>query len=122
MSSVKQILKEKYIEPNNKSNSTYMLTGTIIDVDEETYLCKVRYVNNKTGVNVIRDNVQVISYNKNIIDWFPEVNEEVNLQMRNNSLVIIGPAASAGKIRREIKLENDIFSDSFIDGIGGNLF
>lgn len=121
-SQIRNIINEKYLAPNNKSNSTYMITGKVIDVNEDSYQCKVEYIDSKNGIKRIRDNVQVISYNKSVIDWFPKNGESVNLQLRNNTLVIIGPADSANSVQRQLKLQNDIFSDTYIDGVGGYIF
>jgi hypothetical protein len=62
--------------------------------------------------------------NKSVIDWFPEKDDLVLIQEKNNnSIYIIGPTSSNyNNIRTGISLVNDVFSDSFIDTIGGFLF
>lgn len=118
----KKLFTENIIEPATKSRSTSVIEGVATNVNEKTNLCTVKF-SDSTGKVEIRDSVPVFIYNKSVIDWFPSDNEKVLLQEKDRVLYIIGPACQDySKVRNQIKLENDIFSDTLIGGIGGYLF
>lgn len=118
----KRLLTDNVIEPATKSRSTSIIEGIAIKVNEKSNLCTVKF-SDTTGKVEIRDSVPVFIYNKSIIDWFPNDNEKVLLQEKDRVLYIVGPASQDySKVRSQIKLENDVFSDTLIGGIGGYLF
>lgn len=119
---IKKLFTENIVEPAAKSRSTSIIEGVATKVNEKTNLCTVKFADS-TGKVETRDSVPVFIYNKSIIDWFPNDNEKVLLQEKDRVLYIIGPASQDySKVRSQIKLENDIFSDTLIGGIGGYLF
>lgn len=118
----KRLLTDNVIEPATKSRSTSIIEGIATKVNEKSNLCTVKF-SDTTGKVEIRDSVPVFIYNKSIIDWFPSDNEKVLLQEKDRVLYIVGPASQDySKVRSQIKLENDVFSDTLIGGIGGYLF
>ena len=122
MSNIKKIINDNLIDPITKENTTTTLQGVVTNVNEKANTCSVRYVN-VSGKTETRDDVPVFVYNKSVVDWFPDNNDKVLLQERDRVLFITGPASQDySKIRSTIKLENDIFSDTLIGGIGGYLF
>lgn len=122
MNEVRQKLLNSMIEPAADSRSTSTFAGTIISVNEKTNICTVSYTR-QDGKKINKDNVPVMLSNKSIIDWFPEEGENVLLQEKNNVTYITGPSCSNYEsIRNSISLVNDVFSDSFVDVLGGFLF
>lgn len=119
---IKKLFTENIVEPAAKSRSTSVIEGVAIQTSESTNLCTVKFTDS-TGHVETRDSVPVLIYNKSVIDWFPSDNEKVLLQEKDRVLYIIGPACQDySNVRTKIKLENDIFSDTLIGGIGGYLF
>lgn len=122
MNNFKKLFSEKIVEPAASSRSSSTITGEVIEANENNNTCKVKFVNIKGNVDT-RDNVQVFVYNKSVIDWFPKNKDQVILQSKANDLYIIGPAENNfATIRHQLKLENDIFSDTFTSSIGGYIF
>lgn len=123
MNNLKKLFTDNIVDPAAESRSSTIINGIAVSVNEKNNTCKVKYTNHK-GINETRDGVSVFIYNKSIIDWFPTQNEKVLLQERDRVLYIIGPANGQdySRIRSEIKLQNDVFSETFIGGIGGYLF
>lgn len=121
-SNIKKLFENNIVEPAAKSRSTSIIEGIAIKVNEKTNLCTIQF-NDSTGKTETRENVPVLVYNKNVIDWFPKKNEKVLLQEKDRVLYITGPSyQNYSNIRSTLKLENDIFSDTLISGIGGYLF
>lgn len=119
---IKKLLTDNIVEPAAKSRSTSIIEGVATKVYEKSNVCTVKF-SDSTGKVEIRDSVPVFIYNKSIIDWFPSDNEKVLLQEKDRVLYIVGPASQDySKVRNQIKLENDVFSDTLIGGIGGYLF
>lgn len=122
MNDVRQKLLGSIIEPAADSRSSSTFSGTVISVNEKANTCSVSYTR-LDGKKINKDNIPVMLTNKSIIDWFPEEKESVLIQVRNNITYIIGPSCSSyDKIRSSISLTNDLFSDSFVDVLGGFLF
>lgn len=123
MSNLKKLFTENMVEPAAERRSESTISGITISVNEKTNTCKVRFINSK-GKSEVRDSVSVFIHNKSIIDWFPKSNEKILLQEKDRVLYIVGPSSGQdySSIRSQIKLENDVFSDTFIGGIGGYLF
>lgn len=122
MNNIKKKISQSIVDPTAKSRSVSTLEGKVIKSNENSNTCKVEY-NDFNGRKETRDSVPVLVYNKSIIDWFPKINEKVLLQEKDEVIYIIGPAMTSYlNIRSSIKLENDIYSDTFISGIGGYLF
>lgn len=123
MNNLKKLFTENIVEPAADSRSSSIVEGIAVSVNEKTNLCRVKYLDSK-GNKETRDSVSVLIYNKGVIDWFPKQNEKVLLQERDRVLYIIGPADGQdySKVRSQIKLQNDVFSETFIGGIGGYLF
>lgn len=123
MNDVRQKIMQTMIEPAADHRSSSTFTGTIIDVNEKTNLCTVKYTRSD-GKTINKQNVPVMLTNKGIVDWFPEKNDSVTIQEKNNNTIyILGPSSSSyDTIRNSISLVNDVFSDSFMDTLGGFLF
>jgi hypothetical protein len=122
MNEITKKLKENLIDPAANGRSASTLLGTIISVNEKTNSCSVSFVR-QDGKKNNKDNVPVMLTNKSIIDWFPEEGETVLLQEKNTVIYITGPSYSNyGDIKKSITLKNDIFSESFLDVLGGFLF
>lgn len=116
-------LQENIVIPAADSRGSVTLSGVVKKVNEKLNTCTVKFTN-FDGKEQVKNSVPVYLYNKSIIDWFPSVNEKVLLQHRNGVIYITGPAYSESynDIRNELTLEQDIYAESFIDGIGGYLF
>lgn len=122
MNDIKKLFTDKIVEPAADSRSSSTIIGEVIESYETKNTCKVKFTNSK-GNNEIRNNLMVFTYNKSVIDWFPKVKDKVLLQENNKTLFIIGPAElDHSTLRAKLKLENDIYSDSFISTIGGYVF
>ena len=122
MDNIKRILTERIVEPTADSRSSATIMGEVIESNEISNTCDVIYTDKK-GKQDKRNGVSVFSYNKSVIDWFPKKNDKVLLQENNGVIYITGPAESNhSNTRSQIKLENDIYSDSFVSGIGGFVF
>ena len=44
------------------------------------------------------------------------------MNYKNETLFISGPGEPSSNLKNKLELKNDIFSDSFIDSIGGFVF
>lgn len=122
MNELRDKILNKIVEPATESRSSSTLYGTVLRVNEKANNCDVSYVR-QDGKQINKANVPILLSNKSIIDWFPAVKENILLQEKNNVIYIIGPAYSNyGDIRNSIKLKQDIFSESYIDVLGGFLF
>lgn len=122
MNSIKKLLNENIAEPAASSRSSSTILGEVIESNENNNTCKVRFTNSKGNTDT-RSNVLVFVYNKSVIDWFPKVNDSVLLQEKQSVLYIIGPSEqNHSMLRSQTKLENDVFSDTFLSGMGGHVF
>jgi hypothetical protein len=122
MNKVNQKIKNKIVEPAATSRSVSTLSAKITKVNEKTNTCDVMYTR-IDGTELRKKDVTILLNNTSFIDWFPEVNDQVLIQEKNNIVYIIGPAYSDyNKIRKKIELKNDIYSNSFIDTLGGFIF
>jgi hypothetical protein len=122
MNDVRQKLIENIVEPAATGRSPSTIAGTILDVSESDNTCSVAYTK-PDGRKINKYNVPVMLTNKSIIDWFPEKGETVLLQDKNDIVYITGPSyESYSDIRNKISLKNDLFSESFVDTLGGFLF
>ena len=121
-SNIKDKIKNKIVEPAANSRSVSTLSAKITKVNEKTNTCDVMYTR-IDGTEMRRKNVDVLLTNKSFIDWFPEVNDIVLIQEKNNIVYIIGPSYSNyDNVRKNIELKNDILSNSYIDTLGGFIF
>lgn len=122
MNEIQKKVKEKLIEPATNSRSLSNLYAIVRSSNEKANLCNIRY-KNKDGKSINKNNVSVLITDTSIISWFPQVNEKVLVQEKNNDVYIIGPAYfNYEEIRKSMELKNDIFSNSFVDTMGGFLF
>lgn len=122
MNYVNQKIKDKIVEPAANSRSVSTLSAKITNVNEKTNTCDVMYTR-IDGTELRKKNVEILLNNKSFIDWFPEVNDNVLIQEKNNIVYVLGPAYSDyNKIRKSIELKNDVFSNSFVDTLGGFIF
>lgn len=122
MNEIQKKLKENLIDPAASGRSSSTLLGTVISTNERTNSCSISFVR-QDGKKNNKDNVPVMLTNKSIIDWFPEAGETVLLQEKNTVIYITGPSYSTyGDIKKSIELKNDIFSESYMDVLGGFLF
>ena len=122
MNNIKKLFTDNLVEPVANSYSSTNVVGEVLISNERENVCRVKFTNSKGNTDT-RDNVSVFIYNKSIIDWFPLVGDKVLLQEKNNKFSIIGPADTKyANMRSQVKLENDIYSDSFISGMGGYIF
>lgn len=121
MNDVRQKLND-IIDPAADNRSTNTFSGVITSVNEKANVCNISYTR-KDGKKINKNNVPLMISNKSFIDWFPEVDENVLLQEKNNVTYITGPScANYDIIRKSVSLVNDVFSDSFVDTLGGFLF
>lgn len=122
MNNIKKLFTENLVEPAADSRRSSTIIGEVIKVNEMENKCDVKYSDIRGKTNEKKD-VLVFSYNKSVIDWFPKINDKVLLQETDSVLYIVGPGEiNHANLRSQIKLENDIFSDSFISGMGGYVF
>lgn len=122
MNYVNQKIKDKIVEPAANSRSVSTLSAKITNVNEKTNTCDVMYTR-IDGTELRKKNVEILLNNKSFIDWFPEVNDNVLIQEKNNIVYVLGPAYSDyNKIRKSIELKNDVFSNNFVDTLGGFIF
>lgn len=120
---IKRKLQENIVAPTADSRSSVTLTGVVTKVNEKYNNCSVKF-NNVYGTEETKHSIPVYLYNKSIIDWFPEIGDNVLLQYRNGVLYITGPAynSSYDDFRQEIALSQDVYAESFINGMGGYVF
>ena len=121
---IKKIISNKIVEPATDSRSSTQLLATVTNVNEKLNVCDITYTN-RNGTKETRSNVSVMLYNTNVIDWFPKVGDKVVINIRDEHINITSPAYDTNEyknIRENNKITQDIFSDSFIDYIGGYLF
>lgn len=121
MNDIKNKIRESLIRPIAENTSSTTITGTVTDADEIACICTVKY-NNTKGITEEKSGIPIMNYNKNIIDWFPKKGELVVIQLKDEKATILGPADSTASLRQKMKLENDIYTDSFFDGMGGYIF
>lgn len=122
MNEIQKKVKEKLIIPATNSRSISILYGIVKNSNEKENTCNISY-KKQDGKTINKNNVSVLISDASIISWFPDINDKVLVQEKDNNVYIIGPAYSDYKeIRKSMTLENDIFSNSFTDTLGGFLF
>lgn len=123
MYNIKNKLKNSIVDPAASSRSSLPMTGIIIEANEKLNVCTVEF-KEKTGASTVNRNVPVFLYNKNLVDWFPKVGENVIVMNSADSAFISGPAYndSYSDIRSSIQKENDIYSGTYNDFLGGYIF
>jgi len=90
---------------------------------EKLNLCSIKFIDkdcNKSNIN----NVAVQLFNEGMIDWFPQVGDQVSIKGKGSSYIITGKASGeySSGMRSKNKLKKDILPTSFIDTMGGMLF
>lgn len=120
---LKNKLVNNIIAPVANSHSATFIRGTINSVNEKNNTCTVTYVNQE-GVKVKQVNVPIQLTNVSFIDWFPKVNEQVNVSVKKGEIYIVGPdyQKSYSSIRNSIQLAQDIYSDNSSYFIGGYIY
>ena len=121
MNNLKKALTSAIAEPAAKSSRSSTIVGTVTKSNEDASKCDVEFYN-ESGTLETRKNVDVISYNYNVIDWFPNKGDKVLMNYKNETLFISGPGEPSSNLKNKLEVKNDIFSDSFIDSIGGFVF
>lgn len=122
MNEIKQKLRDNIVEPAANSRSVSTLSAIITNCNEKTNTCDIKYTR-PDGKEKFEKDIPVLLSNKSIIDWFPEKNDVVLIQEKNDIIYIIGPGyTDYNNVRKSIKLENDIYTNSFIDTLGGFIF
>lgn len=123
MSLFSEKLKSQIVEPAAKSRRTHYTTATVTMANEKLNICDITYVD-KNGLDGNRNSVPVKIYNKGVIDWFPNVGDEVIIEDSDISITIIGPAIENydKDVRVKNTLTQDILHNSFIDTMAGVLF
>lgn len=123
MKTLRSKLTENYIAPAVLNRSAAFYEGRIKKADERSNTCTVEYTNNQ-GVTTSQTNVAVKLSNIGIIDWFPKVNEKVQVTEKEGSIQITGPIYSGdySAVRSQMKLKEDIFTDSSNYFIGGSIY
>lgn len=121
MKDFKKLLTDNVIEPAANGRSSSTIIGEVIESNETLNTCKVKFTNSKGNIDT-RSNILVFSYNKSVIDWFPIKHDKVILQENGNNVYITGPAETSSSSRSKNKLENDIFTETYISTMGGYVY
>ena len=122
MNEIREKLIKNVVDPAAVGRSSSTIIGTVLNINEKANTCSVAY-QKQDGKNVNKHNVPILLSNKSIIDWFPEEKESVLLKEQNNKVYVVGPSYSTyNSVRDSISLKNDVFSDSYVDVLGGFLF
>lgn len=116
-------ITENLIGPAVVNRSAAFYEGVIVKADEKSNTCSVKYKDNQ-GVTVTQPNVVVQLSNIGMIDWFPSVNDRVHVMDKEGFIYISGPSYAQDYItvRSQIKLEEDVFTDSSNYFIGGSIY
>ena len=115
-------IKDRLIEPISKDNSITTLAGIVKETNEGANNCTVSFTDNN-GAKQVKSNVPILITNKGFVDWFPKVNDSVLLQYKSDILYVVGPTYNNyNNIRKDIKVEKDILTASFLDTMGGYVF
>ena len=118
---LKDKLKDKLIDPTAASRSGSTIIAQVLIANEKQNTCNIKYTKT-TGIEIVKDNVRLAINNTTIFDWFPNQNDYVYIQEQNDDVFITGPAIDYTKVKRKNTLSNDIFSDNYIDTLGGFIF
>jgi len=116
---LKQKLKDSILLPASESRREVSTIAKVTSVNERNNTCSINYIN-KQGYKSNKFNVYVKIYNKNILDWFPKINDYVNIIERSDTVIIDSPCEVGydTSIRPMNSLRQDIHpSSSIIGGI-----
>lgn len=122
MSTLKQILQNKVVNPADHSRGTITTIGQVTKSDEINNMCSIRYID-KSGFKRNKDSVTVRLYG-NGGDWFPAVDDFVVLEDSGETCTIV--ARHVGNynmdVRSKLRLTKDVHSDSHGGAVGGQIF
>lgn len=123
MKNLRNKFRQELIAPTATSYGALESVGRVIKANERGNVCTVEFMN-KEGRKVKEYNVPVSIYNKNIIDWFPQENDNVIIVESSGDYSIKGPSMDKGyiDIRNSIKMEQDIYSETYSDFLGGYIY
>ena len=123
MKNLRDKFKQELIAPTANSYGALESIAKVIKANERGNVCTVEFTN-KAGRKVKEYNVPVAIYNKNIIDWFPQDNDSVIITETGGGFCIKGPSMNSGylEIRNRIQMEQDIYSESYSDFLGGYIY
>lgn len=121
--SLKNKLVDNIIAPVANSHSATFIRGIVNNVNEKNNTCTVTYTNSE-GVKVKQESVPIQLTNVSFIDWFPKVNETVNVSVKKGEIYVVGPdyQKSYSSVRNKIQLVQDIYSDDASYFIGGYIY
>lgn len=113
---------QKITAPLTERQGVTVSQGQILDSNEKTNSCKVKYTK-KDGTQEIKYNVQLVLANNGVIDWFPEKGEMVLVQEKDGAIFVIGPAYDDySSVRESIMPKKDVLADTFGSFFGGQVF
>lgn len=120
---LKQKLVDNIVAPVATSHSAIFLDAVVINADEKTNTCDVKYTDAK-GVPTEKKGVQIQLHNVNIIDWFPKANERVTIIVRDQLVMVTGPSygGNYNNMKQKLQLTEDIHSDASGFSMGGYIF
>ena len=112
--SIRDAIRNNIVSPSvNGGESTSYSLAKVTKADEGNNVCTIRYRDFKNRLRV-KENVPVRSYAQGLIDWFPEDNDQVMIEIISGEPIILGaPDIFAGiKSKESNTLESDIYSDN----------
>jgi len=123
MTNFKKKLQEQIVDPAVFNRRNYNVSATITESNEKLNLCSVSFID-KDGKVSNKSNVPLKLYNENVIDWFPQVGDNVSLDITDTTYEIVGRSSGeySSGIRSQNSLKKDVLPNSFIDTIAGMLF
>lgn len=116
---VSQNIFSSHIQKISKMSDMDNIIGKIIKSNEKSNTVEIQYLD-KNGKQHTQRNVQVRLYG-NGGDWFPDVNDLVICQQKDNNLVVIARFFSdfSAEIRSLMKLDCDKLLDIPNNVVGG---
>ena len=120
---LKNKLVDNIIAPVATSHSATFIRGTVNSTNEKNNTCTVTYINLE-GVKVKQEGVPIQLINTSFVDWFPKVNESVNVSVKKGEIYITGPdyQGNYSSVRQRRQLTQDIYSDDSSYFIGGYIY
>lgn len=111
---IKDSIRNNIVFPTVESGGTsFQEIALVLSANESNSTCKIRFRDKKGKIKTKR-NVPVLINSGGLVDWFPEKNDYVTINISAGEPVIVGEPrfASATNNTSKNTIESDIYSDN----------
>lgn len=123
MNQLKRRIQEEVVKPAEQVRRDSLYIAKVTYSAEKNNFCSITFID-KDGYRSNKDNVPVRIYNQSFSDWFPSLNELVNVEESDGNMSIVSKfeGGYGSNVRGGTELKQDIYTSSFGGTMSGMIF